>query len=236
MDFADDNFKFDGKDTRFPKSVENTVGKGTISPFPTVFSKDLYCRNAKTRVCLGKDWYKNIHTQQKISIQVSLHSCEGWRGLVLFEDALSPFFTGHRSFIFYYFLYTHSILHCTRLFESCRKPFGKYCEKIRNGLWSAISSTSISFSQIQSKWFGLITYARKDALNLYYTISISNNHREKLPLQNCGQFCYTALFPKRFSSCSTFVSAEKHVWSLAYRIWQCGSMAFLLTHYQTTKF
>ena len=26
-----------------------------ISPFPTVFSKDLYCRHIKTRACLGKD-------------------------------------------------------------------------------------------------------------------------------------------------------------------------------------
>ena len=25
-----------------------------ISPFPTVFSKDLYCRHAKTKACLGK--------------------------------------------------------------------------------------------------------------------------------------------------------------------------------------
>ena len=27
-----------------------------ISPFPTVFSKDLYCRHVKTRACLGKGW------------------------------------------------------------------------------------------------------------------------------------------------------------------------------------
>ena len=25
-----------------------------ISPFPTVFSKDLYCRQVKTRACFGK--------------------------------------------------------------------------------------------------------------------------------------------------------------------------------------
>ena len=25
-----------------------------ISPFPTVFSEDLYCRHVKTRACLGK--------------------------------------------------------------------------------------------------------------------------------------------------------------------------------------
>ena len=27
-----------------------------ISPFPTLFSKDLYCRHVKTRACLGKGW------------------------------------------------------------------------------------------------------------------------------------------------------------------------------------
>ena len=40
--------------------VENSEGKGenncllqVVSPFPRVFSKDLYCR-LKTRACLGK--------------------------------------------------------------------------------------------------------------------------------------------------------------------------------------
>ena len=58
-DLADVNFKFDENGRNFSKRVENTVGKGeissqAISPFPTVFSKDLYCRHVKTRVCLGK--------------------------------------------------------------------------------------------------------------------------------------------------------------------------------------
>ena len=34
--------------------VENTVGKGEISPFPTVFSKDFYCRHVKTRAVCEK--------------------------------------------------------------------------------------------------------------------------------------------------------------------------------------
>ena len=34
-----------------PKSVENTAGKGAISPFPTEF---FYCRHEITRACLGK--------------------------------------------------------------------------------------------------------------------------------------------------------------------------------------
>ena len=57
-EFADDNFKFDKNGGKFSERVENTVGKGeiarAISPFPTVFSKDLYCRHLKARACLGK--------------------------------------------------------------------------------------------------------------------------------------------------------------------------------------
>ena len=48
---ADDNFKFDKNGRKFFKPVENTVEKGEIAHdeqfllFPTVFSKDLYCRH-----------------------------------------------------------------------------------------------------------------------------------------------------------------------------------------------
>ena len=37
-----------------PKRVENTVGKGEIALFPTVFSKYLCSRHVKPRACLGK--------------------------------------------------------------------------------------------------------------------------------------------------------------------------------------
>ena len=43
-----------------PDGKKNTVGNGeiarlrAISPFPTVFSKDLHSRKVKTRACLGK--------------------------------------------------------------------------------------------------------------------------------------------------------------------------------------
>ena len=53
-------FKFNENGGQFFKWIENIVGKGencslrAISPFPTVFSKDLYCRHVKTRACLGK--------------------------------------------------------------------------------------------------------------------------------------------------------------------------------------
>ena len=59
--FADDNFESDENGRRFFKRVEN-YGKRrncslrAISPFPAVFSKDLYCRHVKTRACLGKGW------------------------------------------------------------------------------------------------------------------------------------------------------------------------------------
>ena len=45
---------------KFSRRVENNCRKRrncslrAISLFPTVFSKDLYCRHVKTRACLGK--------------------------------------------------------------------------------------------------------------------------------------------------------------------------------------
>ena len=32
-----------------------------ISPFPTMFSIDLYCRHVKTKACLGKGYRTHIH-------------------------------------------------------------------------------------------------------------------------------------------------------------------------------
>ena len=48
-EFADSNFKFDENCRKFSKWVVNTIGKGesASSPFPTVFSKDLYSRLVK---------------------------------------------------------------------------------------------------------------------------------------------------------------------------------------------
>ena len=47
-----------------PKWLENTVGKGEIACYEQfllfpVFSKDLYCRQVKTRACLGKGLSKD---------------------------------------------------------------------------------------------------------------------------------------------------------------------------------
>ena len=52
-EFADIYFKFD-ENRKFSKRVENTLGKGEISPSSAVFSKDLHCRHIETRACLGK--------------------------------------------------------------------------------------------------------------------------------------------------------------------------------------
>ena len=60
-EFADDNFKFDKNGRTFFKRGRKHCGKRrngsfrTIFPFPTVFSKDLYCRHVKTRDLFGKE-------------------------------------------------------------------------------------------------------------------------------------------------------------------------------------
>ena len=59
-EFAENNSKLDKNGGEFPKWVENNAGKRrncllqAISPFPTLFSKDWYCRYIKTRAYLGK--------------------------------------------------------------------------------------------------------------------------------------------------------------------------------------
>ena len=59
-EFADDNFESDENGRKFSRRVENIVGKGEIARheqfllFPTMFSKDLYCRHVKTGACFGK--------------------------------------------------------------------------------------------------------------------------------------------------------------------------------------
>ena len=59
---ADNNFICDENGGKFFEREENYIGKKrncssqAISPFPTVFSKDLYYRHVKTRACLGKGY------------------------------------------------------------------------------------------------------------------------------------------------------------------------------------
>ena len=65
LDFSklNNNFKFYQNGRNFFKRVVNTVGKRrncslrAISPFHAVFLKDLYCRDVKTRACLGERLY-----------------------------------------------------------------------------------------------------------------------------------------------------------------------------------
>ena len=65
-EFADDNFKFDENGQKVFQMGRKHSGKRrncslrAISSFPTVFSKDSYCRHIKTRACLGKDLTKDL--------------------------------------------------------------------------------------------------------------------------------------------------------------------------------
>ena len=58
--FADNNCKFDKTGIKSIQMGRKRCGKRrncsirAISPFPTVFSSDMYCRHVKTRACLGK--------------------------------------------------------------------------------------------------------------------------------------------------------------------------------------
>ena len=68
---ADDIFKFDENGSKLAKKVRKHCGKRrncskrAISPFHTAFSKDLFCRQVKTRACFGK--FLNIPYCNKIS-------------------------------------------------------------------------------------------------------------------------------------------------------------------------
>ena len=59
-EFADDNFELDENARKFSKMGGKHCGKSrncslrAVSSFPTVFSKDLYCRHIKTRACLER--------------------------------------------------------------------------------------------------------------------------------------------------------------------------------------
>ena len=59
-EFVDDNFELEENGEKLSRKDRKRCGKRrncslrAISPFPTVFSKDFYCRHVKTRACLGK--------------------------------------------------------------------------------------------------------------------------------------------------------------------------------------
>ena len=58
-EFADDYVKFDENGGKISKGVQNTGKRRNcslpaISPFSTVFSKEMFCRHVKTRAGFGK--------------------------------------------------------------------------------------------------------------------------------------------------------------------------------------
>ena len=59
-EFADDNFKFDGKNRKFSTRVENTLGKGEIAHcekfllFPQCFQKTCTADTSKSELLLGR--------------------------------------------------------------------------------------------------------------------------------------------------------------------------------------
>ena len=59
-EFANNNYKFGVNGGKFSKGVEDTVEREEIarykqiSPIPTVFLKDLYCRHVKNKGLFGK--------------------------------------------------------------------------------------------------------------------------------------------------------------------------------------
>ena len=77
-EFADDNFKFEEKWHKVSKRIENTVGKKRncslhgISPFPTLFSKDLFGKGLSYKIS-----EELTHLLQFI-YHVNLQSCQLW--------------------------------------------------------------------------------------------------------------------------------------------------------------
>ena len=79
---------------RFSKRAENTGKRRNcsiraISPFPTVFSKDWYCRKVKTRTCLGKGYGEVLLTpcrQQNSGFQDEKISLLIYGGIFLPRD------------------------------------------------------------------------------------------------------------------------------------------------------
>ena len=71
--FADDNFEFYEMVESFLNSYKQCGKRGNcslqvISPFPKVFSEDLYCRHLKTRACLGKGYGVSMMPETRLVI------------------------------------------------------------------------------------------------------------------------------------------------------------------------
>ena len=68
-----------------------------ISPFPTVISKDLYCRHVKTMACLGKPINLcQLHTF--VSVNVKMKVCKDQllnKSLIIHIHVLNSSYAGH---------------------------------------------------------------------------------------------------------------------------------------------
>ena len=105
-EFTDDKFEFD-ENCRTGRKLclkKRNLMLRTISPFPTVFSKDLYGRYVKTRGCLGKGERQNTNGDLQKGFQLNhcisvctAHCLE--KRSILREKCLAGFFT---SLIFVY--------------------------------------------------------------------------------------------------------------------------------------
>ena len=86
-EFADNNITFDENGEKFSKSVEYAVGKGEIVGFeqylyPKKCSRDLYCRQIKTQICVEKGlicclrilliWNSKICPNVKLKLDLTL--------------------------------------------------------------------------------------------------------------------------------------------------------------------
>ena len=71
---ADDNFKFDEHGRKFSKQVENTVGKGEIAPFPSVF-KRLVLQTRKNQGLFGKELRVIAIKNSLLSLSRSRRGC-----------------------------------------------------------------------------------------------------------------------------------------------------------------
>ena len=108
-DFADTNFKLQQNGRKFSKWIENTGKRRNcslraISPFPTVFSRVLYCRHVKKKSLFWKGLKRCLNPFAKsIDLYQATESAKWW--------------TGRPFFIFVKFSYNQRISLLTQLFE-----------------------------------------------------------------------------------------------------------------------
>ena len=79
-EFADNNFKFDGKGRKLSKQVENTVGKGEIARFeqfllfPWCFQKACFPWGVKRYHCVGVGYELPANNHDNRETVITCHS------------------------------------------------------------------------------------------------------------------------------------------------------------------